>query len=201
MQKLIYLMLLVQALLIGRVSAAVMVTVAETGGDVVFSANGTLDLTDLSVVAAGTSSAFLFYYNSTDSVWALGASPSSQLDVTYFGGFTKVGGNFLSGPLSITATSGTGTRFGIDEGIGSGRLIVPDGFAGGSVSATSVYASTDFATLGLVQGTYQWQWGTGPTADFITMNVVPEPGSFTMVLSAAAVCAASLRRRSHRIRR
>lgn len=87
------------------------------------------------------------------------------------------------GTTSFGATSGSGDRFGITPTAGFSR--VPQGSVSGSpLSATNTYASTTILGLGLTPGTYSSTWGTGPTADFFTVQIgvtaIPEPSPLAL---------------------
>ncbi len=170
--------------------ATVIVTVSETGGDVVFSGSGTLDLTawDFQVTFVLGSSvtpdgAFL--------VGPAGPSPIPAVDIY------ETPLNF-SGPLSIgpgstfsSSTSGSGDTFGPRFEVPPG-LVVPFGYlSGNALSGSSTYAGETFASLGIAPGTYVWSWGSGGSADSLTLNIVatvPEPSAFVLTgLGAGAL--------------
>lgn len=60
------------------------------------------------------------------------------------------------------------------------------------------FANRTFATLGLTQGTYIWNWGSGANADTFTLNIgsaaVPEPLTILGAATAAGFGAAFKRR-------
>jgi hypothetical protein len=108
--------------------------------------------------------------------------------------------SFLSGPLSFgsggptIATLGTGDRFGVDA-LSSVCicLFVPDGYVSGTpLSATSVYAGATFASLGVIPGTYVWNWGSGANADSLTLRIIPTAAPEPVSLSLLAVGVAGL---------
>ena len=180
-----------------RADSAVIVTVTESNGDVVFSAGGTLNLAGLSRSTGGDASVGLYYYGPTGVFWTLGANPLTRLPFDRYDGLTRIGDNFLSLPSTFFfASLGTGARFGIDEGSGA-SLLVPSGFTGGTISATAVFASTNFAELGIVPGSYRWEWGSETNADSVTMNIgvndVPEPATFPC-MGLAVACLMLIRR-------
>jgi MYXO-CTERM domain-containing protein len=61
--------------------------------------------------------------------------------------------------------------------------------------------NTTIAGLGLTPGTYTYTWGTGGTANSLTINIsgVPEPASLTMAATAAALIGGLAIRRRRRI--
>jgi hypothetical protein len=110
----------------------------------------------------------------------------------------------ISGPTSIgtgdptLASAGSGDFFGV-EGI-QARLLVPDGYISGNpLAATNTWAGQSFSSLGLTPGTYTWTWGSGATADFLTVQVgpvaVPEPSTLSLAGIAGVVGLAYAARR------
>ena len=91
---------------------------------------------------------------------------------------------------------------------GSGEPIFLTGFGGGlattqthslfegpfTLSSTSTYTGQSFTTLGVMPGTYEWTWGTGPNQNYTLIigssspgpMPVPEPASAAL-LGAAVV--------------
>jgi hypothetical protein len=103
----------------------------------------------------------------------------------------------LNGPSSfgpgglVFASGGTGDRFGVDVFGGPISLIVPLGYvSGNSLSATNVFSSATFASLGVTPGTYVWTWGSRNASDSLTLQIgpaaVPEPVSLSLLAVGAA---------------
>jgi hypothetical protein len=177
-------------LVAGPARASVILTATEVGSDVVFQGGGTIDLTDLT-----------FYFDSFSSagirpnfvVVLLGSLPNAPID--YYQG--------IAGPAHIGPgigagvsfpTSGSGNRIGVSSNI----LILPDGYMSGNpLSATDTFAGQSFASLGLTPGTYLWTWGSGGSADSLTIQIgaVPEPSSIVILGTAIVVTAAAKRRK------
>jgi hypothetical protein len=80
--------------------------------------------------------------------------------------------SFGPGSPVSKASSGSGDGFGIYAGVGI--LVLPKGYvSGAALAATSTWTGTTFTALGLTAGTYVWKWGTGATADSLTLNIGP----------------------------
>jgi hypothetical protein len=153
--------------IVGSVQAAVIVTVVETGGDVVSSGGGSLDLSGLGYdgsffdVSGGQISPITGLH-------ALGAPSLTDID-TYGPPLTTptygTGGNML-------ASSGTGDLFGVRSDFPG--VAVPIGYiSGGALSGSSTFAGQTFASLGITPGTYVWSW----SSDTFTLNIVPIPAA------------------------
>jgi hypothetical protein len=89
------------------------------------------------------------------------------------------------------ATSGTGPRFGVFFN----QLDVPDGYVSGTLlEGSSLYEGATFASLGVTPGTYVWTWpvaanvtpANGVLQDSLTLNIVPEPVSLSLLAVGAA---------------
>lgn len=160
--------------------AALILTMEEVAGDVVVEGSGTANLAGFTTMAfvASTNSIILPAF----AFIAIGANPGVLLDTDVYG---VVSGPMSFGVLALTVpSSGTGDRFGVSGQ--DGRLHVADGYISGApLSGTSVYASATFASLGVTPGTYVWTWGSGPTADSLTLQIgpaaVPEPVSLSLL--------------------
>jgi len=146
--------------------AAVLITAQETGGNVLFSYSGTLNLSGYSSSSNGP-------------VGGPGIDPSQALIVFDSGTFSIYSYNSIGGPSSFGSGDGaspsstTNNQFGIQPG--SGDIYVPTGYSsGGSLSGSMTFNSATFASLGITPGSYTW---TIPN-DSITLTVstsVPEP--------------------------
>ena len=167
---------------------AVTVTAIETGGDVVFTGSGTLNIdtgTLFGGVIGGGGGV------SVDSGFQVGPPPNQLLDAYTFDNFS--GPSFIGpGTESTIATSGLGDLFGVEFG---GLLLVPDGYTSEDpLLGSSTYAGETFASLGLVPGTYMWTWGSDSNADSLVLNVVPEPSSLLLASLAGFICCTRWRR-------
>ncbi len=156
--------------------ANVILTAVESGGDVVISGGGTLDLggwgdeidTTLDTGSVAASSVFVLGGLGTVFVNSWRDEPAS------FTGPTNIGpGSFL-----FSADDGSGDRFGL---VFSGGLIVPDGYASGNpLNSSSTYTGRTLAFMGIEVGDYTWSWGSAE-GQSITLNVVPEPSTAALM--------------------
>lgn len=92
----------------------------------------------------------------------------------------------------IGSFEGTGTHFGLSAlNATTFFLQVPPGYVSGApLFGTAVYTGSTFATLGVTPGTYVYNFGSGPTADTLTIQVgaaaIPEPASFGLLALAGS---------------
>ena len=167
----------------GRAQAAFTFTFNERGPDVVAIGIGSLDLADLFQIAE-------------DNLPASGVS--AQDGLAGVAGTVKVFAG-IAGPLSfgagghVVASSSGGDAVAIN-GL-KGFLGVPLDYVSGSPLWNSMgFDGLTFASLGLTPGTYTWSWGSGVTADSLTVQIraaaIPETSTGAGARSRAA--------RSHR---
>ena len=158
-------------------SAAVVVNMTESGGDVVAVGIGTLDVTDLST---------------SQTVSGNGIFPVAGV---FQGGAGGTGD--LYGTISGPASFGTGGAYGKSNGTGDGpvgicmslfcgssdmSVIVPTGHAvTNTLSFTETYSGESFASLGLTPGTYVWTWGAANPDSFTINILVPEPSTWALL--------------------
>lgn len=157
--------------------AAYVVTFEEVGPNVEAVGGGSLNLAALQLFDMTSDNAFVFAQGAAE---LTGAAPLTPIDV-----YVGINGPLSFGPgsSSFGATSGSGGLVGV-----SGTdldLTVPRGYVSGALlSDESVYANQSLASLGLTPNVYVYQWGSGATADSLTIVVgdVPEPSTWALLL-------------------
>jgi hypothetical protein len=176
------------AMLIGlsapSAQAGYIVTLAESGGDLVAKGSGAIDLTGLTFGGSGD---FATTLSAAGAYIFTGPTGNSAADVyTDVSGPTNLGPG-LGGP--IEPSSGSGDIVGI---VGADRaLLVPKGYVSGDpLSDTSTYLDQTFARQGLTPGRYVWTWGDGADQNFtlvIGLGVgsgptpIPEPSTVALL--------------------
>jgi hypothetical protein len=152
-------------------NSSILLTVNQAGPDVVLSGSGTADLAGLVINQSGGCQSVLNH------LW---------IQVGALGSCTLYGN--MSGPTSLPVTIGTlnvplgsGDIVGILNASGSFLLGVPSGYVSGSLLAgAATFPGTTLSAIGATPGTYVWTWGSGATADSLTLQVgaaAPEPST------------------------
>lgn len=152
--------------------AGIILTVSEVGSDVILTGSGSANTADLTNIN-GTSGGGYIY---SDYAIIRTATPASGFD--YYSG--------ISGPTTLGSVSGVAPSSSTGDMIGvygrNGYIYLPDNYVSGTaLSGSSTFANKTIASLGLTEGTYEWTWGSGPTADSLTLNVIPEPSVLALV--------------------
>jgi hypothetical protein len=169
-----------------RVAAGVVIDIEQTGGNVVANLSGTLDTSGLTFVGGATSGGDLI--NPDIAAITIAAPGGTALD--YYRGFTGPA-TWGSGSSALNTSTTTGNPLGIYGNTsiyGNAALFLPRGYiSGATLSATATWDGQTFSTLGLNPGTYVYTWGSGPTADSLTVDVVssqavPEPATLWIAL-------------------
>ena len=161
--------------------ATYVVSLQQVGANVVANGSGRLDLADLNLENAVSSTVSQFFPGGGEIV--TGPAVFTSINV-YFGNIFGPS-NFGSGTLPIIPQSGSGNIVGINGQ--THAIFVPAGyFFGNPLLDSSTYNNQTFNSLGATPGTYVWTWGTGTDADSFTLQIigaaaVPEPASLTLL--------------------
>jgi hypothetical protein len=155
------------ALTVGAAQGEFIVNAVKTGGDVVFTGEGSLNL-EAWTLQDESSPDFAFI----QPVQFIVIGPSASVNSTKFGTpINFVGPTNFGLPLTSFPDSGTGDIVGLF--FNGPSLSVPvDYESGESLSSSTTYNGKTFLTLGMTPGSYTWSWGSGGTADSYTLNVI-----------------------------
>lgn len=175
--------------------AAMTLNVGQSGSNVLAIGSGTVNTAGLS---------FLSSANNSD-----GVQPGSGFFI--IGGTANSAYTGISGPASFgpsntftPASSVSGDTFGLFANLSPPRFILPQNYVSNSpILAQATFNNQTISSLGLATGTYVYSWGSGPTADSLTINipgVVPEPTSLSLLAAGAGTMLLLLRRRWQRRR-
>jgi hypothetical protein len=166
--------------------AVIIINMQETGGDLVVSYSGGLNVDDLVIANTGVSASFI--------------APNEAV-VGFGGGFDQyssaVSGPDLYGTSAFTTASisNDGDTFVVGGQFNFLRL--PENYVSGTeISGSMTFESTDFATLGIDTASAPYVWTlTNSAADTITLQVVPEPTSALFLCGTGALACLRRRRR------
>lgn len=193
-------MLILTALLLATsrpALAELIITATQSGTDVVFSGSGTLNVSDLTPIGTANLLAGIDFGAEV----LLGADPSGFPAVSGYGAANELTPPGLFGAdLFTSASLGAGPRIGVVVTAfplqTAPAIVVPAGYVSGDpLSSTSTFSGKTFSSLGINPGTYTWSWGSGGNADSLTLRIVPETRTVTLlVLALTALCAGRSRR-------
>lgn len=171
--------------------AAFIIALMQSGGDVVGTGSGSINTAALT---SGTSGSTNGRMNPGAGAAYLGSGGFTAWYVV-LGPSTAVLGPSSFGIGGITADSfDSGSLVGVFGTLTD--ILLPTGYtSGAALSDTATWTSATFVSLGITPGTYTYTWGSGATADSLTVLVgSPEPGSL-LLLGAGGMALAWMRRR------
>ena len=172
--------------------AAITILMEQVGGNVVATLSGAINV----LPGAPTQSGNMGAYNgvrASGPTMTFGLTPrpfNTSTPMNYYTA-TSVPNNFGTGTTLLQATSSTAPTTMAFRNISSNNIIIDQTYVlGTAVTSTMTWASQTFISMGVTPGTYVWGW----TGDSVTLNIVPEPSAFSlMVLGVGGL--AMLRRR------
>jgi hypothetical protein len=155
----------------GATPSGLSVTIVESGGNLVMSASGSLNINDLTLVSPSVGPLGVGGLGVTTATFLMGANVAAA----QYSGFTTSPSNFGPGGGGVSPTSTSGNIFGVvkfDGPSGTPSLLVPTGYTTGTViSSTQTFNGQTFSSFGLTPGTYTYTWGSGANADSINVVV------------------------------
>jgi hypothetical protein len=169
---------IVLAVFANYATAAITVTIQDSGTNLVVASSGTLN----SGVCTSIPTGFTSNFNGIDpsvSNLAFGAVSSAQ-DQCAGTTITPTTGFGTGGQLSATANTGVSYYFRPDIGFWG-----PSGWnSGTAMTASMTFPNTSLAGMGITPGTYVYTFSNGATTDTLTINAVaPPPPTPTPTLS------------------
>lgn len=160
--------------------AAYVLTLQQTAGNVVATGSGSFNLAALTLNENGSTGFAANLFPSFAQVILGVESP----DVDAYTGISGPGSIGSGGSIEF-ANSASGDFTGVDDDL---YLFVPHGYTSGAqLSGTATWTSATLGSLGVTPGTYTYTWGSGATADSLTVNAVPEPSTWEMLLSGVGL--------------
>lgn len=182
-------------------SGVIVTAVQENGGvSLSLDANSTLNLAGLSGPSTRYPSARI---RPANAYFTLGTGVTTVYQYTAsavtrnFTGLGLGGYGYGTSDDTVFATATSGGAFGVNAGPNVASIFLPVGYVSGAVlpSAGAVFSGATFQTLGVTPGDYTWSWGSGGTADSITLRFVDVPTPATLALFGLGLAGLGWRRR------
>ncbi len=183
--------------------AVVLITASEESGNVIFAANGVLDLDGLAFDGNIQQAGAFICPDGCGLAGDVGlvevGSAATQAVDTYTGLVSATPASFGSGSFE-NATSGSGDFVGFTANINTTYLVVPTGYvSGNSIASLATYAGATFASLGMTPGVYTYLL----PKDRVTLvignaSAVPLPATLPLLATGLGGLAAMGRRRKQK---
>ncbi len=164
------------------VAAGLVIDIVQSGANVVATGSGTLDVAGLTFFQHGNtpnSPGINPYFG------YLFTGQLAEVDVyTGFAGTAYWGSDVYTPPSTVS-----GSVFVLYVGVN--QMGLPEGYTSGQqLNTSATWDGATFSSLGLNPGTYTDTWGSGSTADSVTIQVgassVPEPATIWLLAMGAA---------------
>ena len=173
--------------------AGVIIDVTQVGGNVVFSTNGSLNLTG--ATSAGADGSYGLGFIPGGSNWYIASGSGTAVDSYALSSFAGAFGTSTSYFSSPSSSSGDNFFIWGDSGA-LAQVGVPAGYvSGSSINSGMVFNGATIVGFTMIPGTYLY---TLPN-DAITLNIgaaaVPEPGTLSLIGLGLAGFAAIVRRK------
>jgi hypothetical protein len=171
------------------VQAAINITIIEDGLDVLLSGSGTANLTALTLFTTTSYGAGM-----SPEFGVISIGPTSPVDVDVYSGISGITAFGSGSEGADPASSGSGDAIGYQAF--NSFLALPSGYSSGDpLNSSTTYTGASFASLGITPGTYTATWGSGGTADSITLSIVPEPSNYAGLFGFVALGFVACRRK------
>lgn len=166
--------------------AAVTINVEEVGGDVVATSSGTINTDGFAFIyVAGGSVAEILGTGTYPDVYCVVGTGSATPQVYGYGvlGWANGNNDVCTTSSGEIASSNNGDYVAVRSGKNLQLIEVPLGYvSGGLLSGSSTWAGASFATLQLIPGVYVYEWGSGETADSLTLIIKASPEEQIVIL-------------------
>jgi hypothetical protein len=161
--------------------AAFTINVQQSGPNVVATGTGSLKTTGETTNVNGSGSTAQIN-SGTATIGVGGFNPYNQWNLVNFSGPSNFGS--ATNQTTFTATS-SGDIFQMIPGFSI--IYLPSAYvSGAALNDSATWNNASFATLNLTPGQYVYNYGTGPNADTITVNIVSTPEPATLCLLGAS---------------
>jgi hypothetical protein len=173
-------------------------TMEEVGSDVVVNGSGSINTTGLTLTTIAHPDLPGLAADVADVVDGPLTGAAAKA-ISSFSGPTNFGPGVVP-PSILAPTTSTGDLVGIEVATGHVIVIPVSYVSGANLSDTMTFTGETFANLGVIPGTYTWNFGTGANADSLILEIgavsaVPEPASLTLLLVGLAGLAMVVRLR------
>lgn len=184
------------------VSSGIVFDIVESGGNIVVTATGSLDLNGFSLQQTnGAWNPGVTYIRTTTLVTGTGNFDSYSSGTTFFtaGGALSTA-VFPSGPGYLQASTASGDYVVFSMSSGSPvnpQIYVPTGYTSGSpINGSATYTGLSLASLGMTSAT-NWTWYLGANGDASqSITIVPEPSMVAATFAAGGIATMLRLRRS-----